>query len=65
VGLAISICRAAIGTVPYTLVLPTSCQQCKASSGQVVYVRVAIEKIGTLTFNFTEFENELKQVKIG
>jgi len=31
----------------YTLVLPTSCQQCKASSGLVVHVRVAIEKIGT------------------
>jgi len=33
VGLAINICRAAVGAVPYTLVLPSSCQQCKASSG--------------------------------
>jgi len=46
VGLAINICRAAVGAVPYTLVLPTSCQQCKASSGhRVVNVRVAIEKL--------------------
>jgi len=45
VGLAINICRAATGAVPYTLVLPNSCQQCKASSGQreQVAVRVAIE----------------------
>jgi len=33
VGLAINICKAAVGAVPYTLVLPISCQQCKASSG--------------------------------
>jgi len=33
VGLAINICRAAVGAVPYALVLPTSCQQCKASFG--------------------------------
>jgi len=38
--------RAAVGAVPYTLVLPTSCQQCKASSGHlVVNVRAAIEKM--------------------
>jgi len=40
VGLAIKICRAAVCAVPYTysilLVLPTSCQQCKASSGHWV-----------------------------
>jgi hypothetical protein len=43
-GLANNICRAAVGAVPYTLVLPASCQQCKACSGQIaVSVRIAIE----------------------
>jgi len=46
VGPAINICLAAVGAVPYTLVLPTSCQQCKASSGHwVVNVRVVIGKL--------------------
>jgi len=53
VGLAINICRAAVCAVPYTLVLSTSCQQCKLSSGhRVVNVRVAIENIGTSTLTF-------------
>jgi len=50
--IAINICRAAVGAVPYKLVVHTRCQQCKASSGHcVVNVTVAI-KNGTLTFNF-------------
>jgi len=54
VGLAINLCRAAVGAVPYTLVLPTRCQQCKASSGHwVVNGRVATEKL--------EFEFELER----
>ena len=44
VGLASNICRAAVDAVPYTLVLPASCQLCKACSGQMgASVRVAIE----------------------
>ncbi len=34
-----------LGAVPYTLVLPESCQQCLACSGQIgEFVRIAIEK---------------------
>jgi hypothetical protein len=47
VELANIICRAAVYAVSYrpTLVLPASCQQCKACSVQIdISVRIAIEK---------------------
>ena len=34
-GLAKNICRAAVGAVPCTSVLPASCQQCKVCSDQI------------------------------
>jgi len=47
-----------LGAVPYTLVLPTSCQQCKANSGHwVVNVRVAIEKLEFELLNIGCFTN--------
>ena len=53
VGLASNICRAAVGAVPYTLVLPASCQQCKASSGHDGSIfNSRYRKRLTLTFNF-------------